>query len=171
MYNLWCDHDIMLFEKKNGHRKKNVLTLAISPKKTIIFQKSSIFPSFTYLWIRHDYTYLLSPKTYLRYEDHGRRALSHHPFHFLWRPLWVRPCVHPATGGAVSLLFPRPNHLWFWTLGWSESSVSPPPTPWPAPQASSPNDNSPATKGNTVSYPLEMTAASTGLTLFSVFLY
>ncbi|XP_058584698.1 islet cell autoantigen 1 isoform X6 [Neofelis nebulosa] len=30
--------------------------------------------------------------------------------------------------------------------GWSENNVNPPPTPWPAPQASSPNDNSPAMK-------------------------
>ncbi|XP_072640095.1 islet cell autoantigen 1 isoform X1 [Canis lupus baileyi] len=30
--------------------------------------------------------------------------------------------------------------------GCSESNVNPPPTPWPAPQASSPNDNSPAMK-------------------------
>uniref|UniRef100_A0A9L0J8A5 Islet cell autoantigen 1 n=1 Tax=Equus asinus TaxID=9793 RepID=A0A9L0J8A5_EQUAS len=30
--------------------------------------------------------------------------------------------------------------------GWSESNVNPPPSPWPAPKASSPNDNSPAVK-------------------------
>uniref|UniRef100_A0A3Q2H8D9 Islet cell autoantigen 1 n=1 Tax=Equus caballus TaxID=9796 RepID=A0A3Q2H8D9_HORSE len=30
--------------------------------------------------------------------------------------------------------------------GWSKSNVNPPPSPWPAPKASSPNDNSPAVK-------------------------
>ncbi|XP_012934331.1 islet cell autoantigen 1 isoform X1 [Heterocephalus glaber] len=30
--------------------------------------------------------------------------------------------------------------------GWSESNVSPPPTPWPAPKTSNPNDKSPALK-------------------------
>jgi len=170
MDNLWCDHEIMFLEKKNGDRakRKNVLTLAISQ---FLFSKSNLFPNFPYLWIGHDYTYLLSPKTYLRYEDYGRRALSHHPLPFLWKPLWVRPCVRPATGGVVCLLFPRPNHLWFWTLGWSESNVSPPPTPLPAPQASSPNDNSPAMKGNTVFYSLEMIVAFLSTGLFSVFLY
>lgn len=41
--NLWCDHEVMLLEKKNGHRakrKKSVLTLAISPKKFFFIIRS-----------------------------------------------------------------------------------------------------------------------------------
>uniref|UniRef100_A0A7N5J936 Islet cell autoantigen 1 n=2 Tax=Ailuropoda melanoleuca TaxID=9646 RepID=A0A7N5J936_AILME len=77
----------------------------------------------------------------------------------------AEPDPRPQTGSGFlpsQLLDQNMKDLQASLQGWSESNVSPPPTPWPAPQASSPNDNSPAMK--------EPTKAASDLTAwFSLF--
>lgn len=118
---------MMLPEKQNGHKAKgkNTLTLAMP---CLLFKIQSL-PYFSILFDLGMIIYLLSPKMCLKCENHGLAGgQSCHTTLFSCSGIrhgW-EPCVCPATSGAEGPDLPRPNDLWFWTLGWSESNATPP---------------------------------------------
>lgn len=98
MYNLWCDHDIMLFEKKNGHTKKCLNLSNFTHTQKFLFQN----PVFSLIF--HTYELGMSTHTYCPLKPTQVRGS--------WQKGLVTPPFSLSLEAAVSETMCAPSNWW-----------------------------------------------------------